>query len=70
MEWNNKGNTDTWRLFTNILADGVLGERKSENAIRAATAKATVVKKPKTFCPLTREECMLAICGVVDVRRD
>lgn len=58
-----KCDTDTWRLLTSILADGVLGERKSDSAMKVATTKATVVKKPKTFCPLTKEECMLVICG-------
>jgi len=41
--------TDTWTSFTSTSALGVLGARRSEHAIRAATTKATVVKKPKTF---------------------
>lgn len=32
---------------------------KSEHAIKAATAKQTVVKKPKTFWARTMVECIL-----------
>ena len=39
---------------------GVRGEMMSEKAIKAATAKATVVKKPKTFWARTRDECIFA----------
>ena len=36
----------------------VRGERKSVVAINAATINAIVVKKPKVFWPLTKEEYM------------
>lgn len=45
--------------FTMTLEVGVRGASTSENAIRAATTKATVVKKPKTFCARTTVECMI-----------
>ena len=44
-----KRRTDTWTSFTTTLALGVRGERRSEQAINAATTKQTVVKKPNTF---------------------
>ena len=31
-----------------------------ESAVRIAVQNATVVKKPKTFCALTKVECILA----------
>lgn len=34
---------------------------KVDRATTAATVKATVVKKPKTFCARTSVECILAI---------
>jgi hypothetical protein len=34
----------------------------------AATLKATVVKKPKTFCSRTSAECMVAKSGRLHVR--
>jgi phage gp16-like protein len=37
---------------------GVRGEKRSEAAMRAATAKTTVVKKPKAFWRRTTEEYM------------
>jgi hypothetical protein len=37
---------------------GVRGARRSEAAIKAATTKATVVKKPKVFWSRTRDEYM------------
>lgn len=43
------------------LAFGVRGVIISVNAIKAATAKATVVKKPKTFWARTTVECMIAL---------
>jgi len=42
-----------------MLALGVWGFMKIDSAITAATEKATVVKNPKTFCPLTNNECMV-----------
>lgn len=52
--------TYTCTSFTVTLALGVRGAIRSEHAIRAATAKATVVKKPKTFCARTMVECIVA----------
>jgi hypothetical protein len=40
---------------------GVWGARRSEKAIRAATTKVTVVKKPKTFCTRAMVECIVAL---------
>lgn len=48
----------TCTSFTITFELGVRGASISENAIRAATAKATVVKKPKTFWARTTVECM------------
>jgi hypothetical protein len=39
----------------------------SEKAIKAATANATVVKKPKTFCIRTTEVCILCLVSSVNV---
>lgn len=44
-----------------MLAVGFCGEMKLLSAITVATVKATVVKKPKTFCSRTRAECMLYV---------
>jgi hypothetical protein len=52
--------TYTWTSLTAMLALGVRGAIRSEHAIKAATAKATVVKNPKTFCARTMVECILA----------
>lgn len=35
--------------------------KTSDNAMNAATTKATVVKKPKAFCARTREEYMAEV---------
>jgi hypothetical protein len=51
-----------------MLALGDCGVMKLLSAITAATLKATVVKKPKTFCSRTSAECM--IVEVVDGKRD
>lgn len=52
--------THTWTLVVlRTPTLGVRGARKSEAAIRAATAKATVVKKPKAFWTRTSEEYMV-----------
>ena len=48
----------TSTLLMDILAFGVRGDMISVNAIKAATANATVVKKPKTFCARTTVECI------------
>lgn len=45
--------------FTATVLAGVRGDAKSERAMNAATANATVVKKPKTFWMRTIEVCML-----------
>ena len=42
-----------------MLATGACGEMTTESAMTAATAKATLVKNPKTFWALTSVECML-----------
>lgn len=39
----------TWTSLTDTVAFGVRGAYKSEAAMKAATTKQTVVKKPKTF---------------------
>ena len=52
--------TDTWTLRSAIVAEGVCGEKITDTAASAAMVKATVVKKPKTFCSLTRLECMVS----------
>lgn len=41
-----------------MSALGLWGKRKVDSATHAATTKAAVVKKPKTFCTRTREECI------------
>jgi hypothetical protein len=53
----------TWTLVVLRVPLGALGERKSDAAMRAATAKATVVKKPKVFCARTREVYMVGDVG-------
>lgn len=55
--------TYTWTLRWVSLAEGVWGERTTERAARPATTNATVVKKPNTFCSLTRLECILSDCN-------
>ena len=44
-----------------MLAEGDCGKNSTDAAIRPATVKATVVKKPKTFWMRTREECILVL---------
>lgn len=46
-----------------MLALGVRGAVKSEAAMMAPTTKATVVKKPKTFCMRVRELYMMGDTG-------
>jgi hypothetical protein len=50
----------TWTLSTVTTALGVLAAIRSNAAISAATANATVVKKPKTFWVRTRAECIVS----------
>lgn len=50
----------TWTLSTVITALGVLAAIRSEAAISAATAKAMVVKNPKTFWARTSAECIVS----------
>lgn len=52
------GSTNTCTLRTCMLAEGFCGVTSTESATKIATAKATVVKYPKTFCARTREECI------------
>ena len=51
----------TCMLRNSTLAAGVCGARRTENAVKRAVQKATVVKKPKTFCALTKVECILVL---------
>jgi hypothetical protein len=44
-----------------MLADGFCGEMKLLSAMTLATVKATVVKKPKTFCRRTSVECIVEV---------
>ena len=62
----------TWTLVVLRVPLGVLGARKSDAAIRAATAKTTVVKNPKVFWIRTRDEYMVGkLCaGRVPARRN
>ena len=52
--------TNTWTSFTMTFALGVRGARRSEHAIKAATVKQTVVKKPKIFWARTIVVCIFA----------
>lgn len=50
----------TWTLVVlRTPTLGVRGEKRSEAAMKAATTKATVVKKPKVFWMRTMEEYMV-----------
>lgn len=51
--------TYTRTFFSSRLADGFCGLSRTLTAMAAATAKATDVKKPKTFCTRTKVECMM-----------
>ena len=51
----------TCTFLNSSFAEGVWGLRTTLTAIAAATAKATEVKKPKTFWTRTRVECMLGV---------
>lgn len=51
--------TCTFRISSFAL--GLCGLTRLESAISAPTEKATVVKKPKTFCSRTSEECIAAV---------
>jgi hypothetical protein len=62
--------TYTCTSLTVMDALGVRGKRKSVLAIRAATMKQTVVKKPNTFWVRVTVECILAswaVPGMVDL---
>lgn len=58
-EGREKGCTHTWTLVVLRVPLGSRVENTSDNAINAATTKATVVKKPKAFWALTREVYMV-----------
>lgn len=64
------GQTYTWTLVVlRTPTLGVRGARKSEAAIKLATTKATVVKKPKAFWRRTMEEYIVgdglgAVCAL------
>lgn len=47
------------------FAFGVRGARRSDAAIKAATTKQTVVKKPKTFWARTMEVCIFIHSGEI-----
>lgn len=49
----------TCTLRNSILADGSCAVRRTERAVKRAIKNATVVKNPKTFCALTKVECIL-----------
>lgn len=51
--------TYTCTLVVLMAALGVRGKAKSTDATMRATAKATVVKKPKTFCNRVTALCMV-----------
>lgn len=51
--------THTSMLLIVTSAEGLVGKTTTETAVRAAMTKATVVKKPKTFCALTKVVCIL-----------
>jgi hypothetical protein len=56
-----EGKTYTSTLLIETLAFGVRGDMTSVKAIKAATANATVVKKPKTFWARTTVECIVPL---------
>ena len=62
-EWEIGNSTYTCTSFMVTLALGVLGAKRSEHAIRAATTKATVVKKVKTFWARLMVEFIVARVG-------
>ena len=66
--WGKGEKTYTWTSRTVRVALGSRGDVKSEKAIKPATQKATVVKKPKTFCPRTRVECMV-VCSPFGLKK-
>lgn len=52
--------THTWTLVVlRVRTIGARSATKSEAAMKAATTKATVVKKPNTFCSLTTDVYMV-----------
>ena len=51
----------TSTLRSRMLAEGCCGVESTEIAVKMAVQKATVVKKPKTFWPRTKEECILVV---------
>lgn len=53
--------TYTWTLRNSMLARGYWGMRSTESAVNSAVQNATVVKKPNTFCTLTKVECILFV---------
>jgi hypothetical protein len=58
--------------LTVILALGVRAEKKSVEAMRAATTKQTVVKKPKTFWARVIVECCedeAMTCGTAEKKK-
>lgn len=50
--------TYTWILRSSMFVVGFWGQRSEDKATQAAVQKATVVKKPKTFCTRLIVECM------------
>lgn len=58
--------TYTLTFLSSRLAEGDCGLSTTLIAMAAATAKATDVKKPKTFWIRTRLECILGGCSAAD----
>lgn len=56
--WKRATSTYTRNFRTSIVAVGSAGKKALDSAMRAATKKVTVVKKPKTFWTRTNEECI------------
>lgn len=53
--------TYTCTFRSSIFADGFWGETRTVRAMMPARQKDTVVKNPKTFCSLTRAECIFTL---------
>jgi hypothetical protein len=59
MEDSGRAYICTLRSARVALGDG--GVTSTDRAMKPATNETTVVKKPKTFCPRTRAECIAAV---------
>jgi hypothetical protein len=56
-----RGETYICTLRSATVADGDGGVTSTDRAMKPATNETTVVKKPKTFWPRTRAECIVAV---------